>query len=111
MVRHMVLFKFKTTVTEGQIELLENGLGSLPGIIPEIREYEFGRNIALVSTFDDLDSLRKYSSHPEHQKVLKHINAICDSIKSVDYEMSESAEPGEGRSRSTRADLNQKLTN
>lgn len=103
----MVLFKLKTTITEGQIELLENGLGTLPGIIPEVREYEFGRNIvpseraydfALISAFDDLDSLRKYSSHPEHQKVLKHINAICDSIKSVDYEMSESAKPGEGRS-------------
>ena len=107
MVRHMVFFKFKTTVTEGQIGLLENGFGALPGIIREIREYEFGRNIvpseraydfALLSTFDDLDSLRRYSSHPEHQKVLKHINAICDSIKSVDYEMSESAEPGESRS-------------
>ena len=107
MVRHLVFFKFKTTVTEGQIELLENGLDALPGIIPEIREYEFGRNVvpseraydfALISAFDDLDSLRKYSSHPEHQKVLKHINAICDSIKSVDYEMRESAEPGKGRS-------------
>ncbi len=107
MVRHLVFFKFKTTVTEGQIEMLENGLGGLPGIIPEIREYEFGRNIvpseraydfALLSAFDDLDSLRKYISHAEHQKILKHINEICDSIKSVDYEMSDSVAPGIGRS-------------
>ena len=107
MVRHMVFFKFKTTVTEGQIELLKNGLGALPGIIPEIREYEFGRNVvpseraydfALISAFDDLDSLRKYSSHPEHQKVLKHIDAICDSIKSVDYETNGDTVSGEGRS-------------
>ena len=95
MVRHIVFFKFKSSTTEGDIKKLENGLGALPGIIQEIRQYEFGRDMvrsersfdfALISTFDDLESLRRYSAHPEHQKVLKHINEICDSIKSVDFE-------------------------
>lgn len=95
MIRHIVFFKFKSSTSETEIKKLEDGLGALPGIIQEIRQYEFGRDIvrsersfdfALISAFADLDSLRRYVAHPEHQKVLKHINEICDSIKSVDFE-------------------------
>ncbi|MCL4539554.1 MAG: Dabb family protein [Bacteroidetes bacterium] len=95
MIHHIVFFKFKESVKEPDIRKLEDGLGSLPARIPEIRRYELGRDVmrsdrsfdfALDSSFDDLDSLRRYSGHPEHQKVLKHINEICSSIKSVDFE-------------------------
>ncbi len=95
MIKHMVLFKFKSSITAGDISKLEEGLGSLPSEIPEIKSYEFGRNVvksersfdfALVSGFDDLESLQKYSKHPRHLEVLKLINEICDSIKSVDFE-------------------------
>ncbi len=96
MIRHIVFFKFKPEVTERDMKTLEDGLASLPGIIPEIRQYEFGRDImrsersfdfALVSSFDDSNSLRRYISHPDHQKVLKHINRISSSLKSVDFEL------------------------
>ncbi len=98
MIKHIIFFKFNAGTTEQDIETLAEGLGSLPSAIPEIRSYQFGPDVvrseraydfALVSSFDDLEALRRYSAHPEHQKVLKHINAICVSIKSVDFECKE----------------------
>ncbi len=95
MIRHVVFFKFKPGIAEDDVKKMENGLGALPGFISEIKHYEFGRDImhsersfdfALVSSFDNTESLRRYIAHPEHQEVLKLINAICDSIKSVDFE-------------------------
>ncbi|MCL5268882.1 MAG: Dabb family protein [Bacteroidetes bacterium] len=94
MIKHVVLFKFKSNVTDSDISKLEEGLGALPSIISEIKEYEFGRNVinsersfdfGLVSGFDDLDALQRYSKHPHHLEVLKHIGEICDNIKSVDF--------------------------
>ncbi|MCL4510204.1 MAG: Dabb family protein [Bacteroidetes bacterium] len=95
MIKHIVFFKFKPSITENEIAKLKKGLSALPGLIPEIKHYEFGRNVihsersydfALIAIFDDLNSLQRYSKHPEHQKVLKLINEISDSIKSVDLE-------------------------
>lgn len=99
MIRHIIFFKFKPSITETEIGKLEAGLGALPGKIPEIREYEMGRDIvrserafdfALVSSFDDMESVRRYREHPEHQKVLKLIDEICSSIRSVDFETNSS---------------------
>ena len=95
MIRHIVFFKFKSIATDDKIIVLENGLRALPRLIPEIKGYEFGRDIvqsqrsfdfALIATFADIGALQRYSTHPEHQKVLKLINEISDSIKSVDFE-------------------------
>lgn len=96
MIRHVIFFKFNPTTTDAQIKMLEQGLGALPRAIPEIKKYEFGRDIvrsersfdfALVSSFDDVEAVNRYSAHPEHQKVLKLINEICSTIKSVDFKI------------------------
>jgi hypothetical protein len=98
MIKHVVLFKFKSNVTENDKLKLEQGLGALPSVISEIKEYEFGRNIVksersfdfgLISGFEDPDALQRYNRHPHHLEVLKHIGEICDSIKSVDFESNE----------------------
>jgi hypothetical protein len=79
MLRHVVFFKFKQGVAEEEIVDLEKSLAGLPPVIPEIISYEFGRDVvrsersydlALVSTFKDLESLQRYQKHPDHQVVL-----------------------------------------
>ena len=94
MLRHVVFFKFKKEVGEGEIADLEQSLAELPPVIPEILSYEFGRDLvrsersydlALVSTFKDLDALQRYQKHPDHQVVLKKVNECCESVLSVDY--------------------------
>ncbi len=92
--KHVVFIKFKETVKEENIKELEEALSKLPSVIPEIRQYEFGRDVvrsersydfALVSEFDDLDALKQYQIHPEHQKVLGIVKELAENILAVDF--------------------------
>ena len=94
MIQHVVVLKFKAGVSDSDIEALENALERLPGTIPEIMTYDFGRDIvrsersfdfALVSSFKDLDALKRYQGHPEHLKVLDLVKKMCDQIVAVDF--------------------------
>ena len=94
MLRHVVFFMFKDGVGEAEIVDLEKSLAELPPVIPEILSYEFGRDVvrsersydlALVSTFKDIDSLQRYQIHPDHQIVLQKVNNLCESVLAVDF--------------------------
>lgn len=96
MIKHVVLFKFKPETTEEQIEQLAAGLGALPEVIEEIREFVFGRDVirsersydfGLVSLFDDLAALQRYQVHPDHQKVVAHVKQVCSGVVAVDFEL------------------------
>ncbi|ORJ62176.1 hypothetical protein B5V00_05360 [Geothermobacter hydrogeniphilus] len=95
MLKHLVFFKFKETTGPADIERLAEGLGKLPEKIELIREFVFGRDIihsdrsydfALVSMFDDLEAMRAYQVHPDHQRVVAHVKEICSSVIAVDFE-------------------------
>ncbi|MGD9504575.1 MAG: Dabb family protein [Syntrophobacteraceae bacterium] len=95
MLKHVVFIKFKADASESAIADMEKGLAGLPPRIPEIKGYEFGRDVvrsprsydfALVSTFDDLDAMKRYSVHPDHQAVLKQVLAVGESILAVDFD-------------------------
>lgn len=94
MIKHVVFMEFKPGVSVEQIEDLQNRLRSLPGIIPEIQEYGFGRDVlrsersmdfALVSAFTDLEALRHYSEHPDHQSVLSLVRILSAKTLTVDF--------------------------
>jgi hypothetical protein len=94
MLTHVVLFKFKPNTTEEDIQKLAEGLGGLPYVIEEIKEYRFGTDIihsersydfALISSFDDLAAMQSYQVRPEHQKVLAHVKSITSSVVAVDF--------------------------
>lgn len=95
MLKHVVFMRFKASATEADLTNLEKKLAALPDSIPEIKGYEFGRDIvrsersydfALVSTFDDLESLKRYQVHPDHVVVLQIVRDLCESILAVDFE-------------------------
>jgi hypothetical protein len=94
MLTHVVLFKFKPETTAGDIQQMAAGLGGLPQMIEEIREFRFGTDVlrtersydfALVSSFEDLEAMQRYQVHPEHQKVLAFIKTIVSSVFAVDF--------------------------
>ena len=94
MLRHVVFFKFKDGVRQEEIADLESSLAQLPAAIPEILSYEFGRDVvrsersydlALVSTFRNLEALQGYQKHPDHQIVLTKVNDLCESVLAVDF--------------------------
>jgi hypothetical protein len=94
MIKHIVFMKFKAGVTDKNITELEKALGGLPGTIPEIKEYQFGRDIvhsersfdfALVSAFDDLDAMQRYQVNPNHLPVVAKVKELSETILAVDF--------------------------
>jgi len=96
MIKHIVFMKFKKGVTDKDIVELEKLMAGLPGSIPEIKEYQFGRDIvrsersydfALVSAFEDMEALKRYQPHPDHQPVLAKVKEMSETILAVDFKL------------------------
>ena len=94
MLKHIVLMKLRSDTTDAQIQAIEAGLAGLPNRIPEIKAYEYGRDVirgdrsydfGLVSEFENLSSLKIYQTHPAHVAVVEIIRSACDSIIAVDF--------------------------
>lgn len=95
MIKHVVFVKFRPETSDGERKAALRELRALPDKIDVIREFEVGEDIlrtarawdaVLIATFDDLESLQKYSRHDDHLPVVMKLQGICDSIGSVDYE-------------------------
>jgi len=95
MLKHVVFIKFKEGITEAEISGLEKGLRALPAKIPEIKGFQFGRDVirsersydfALVSDFDNLEGMKRYQVHPDHVPVIGMVRSISASILAVDFE-------------------------
>ena len=104
MITHVVLMKFKPEVTAEAIDELEALLDRLPDSIDEIQSYDFGRDVvrsgrsydfALVSVFANLDTLKHYQEHPDHQVVAKKLGSMCAHIAAADYENAPYHHPSE----------------
>lgn len=94
MIKHIVFMKFKKEVSPEAVTDIERSLNGLPSLIPEIKEYVFGRDIVrsersydfcLVSSFDDIESLKVYQVHPKHVAVSQKLRGMCDSLLVVDF--------------------------
>ena len=95
MIKHLVLLKFKAEATDNDIADLEQSVGALPAVIPEIKGYEFGRDVvrteksydfALVSAFDTLEAVKRYQVHPAHQVAAGKARSLSESMVLVDFE-------------------------
>jgi hypothetical protein len=95
MLKHVVFLKFNEGVTDVEIIALQNALGGLPALIPEIKGFQFGRDIvhskrsydfALVADFENLDAMKRYQVHPTHVPVVGQVRSLSASILAVDFE-------------------------
>ena len=94
MIKHVVFFKFKPDISAAEREAGISGLRGLPGKIDFIRSFELGEDVlksprswdlVLVATYDDLDALQTYATHPDHVPVAELLKALCTDVGSVDY--------------------------
>jgi hypothetical protein len=77
---HNVFFKWIPATTSSHIDEMEAALATLPGTVPSIRSYTFGRDLglgqpgatwdfAIFAQFDDEEGWRAYLAHPAHEAV------------------------------------------
>lgn len=98
MVKHIVLFKLKKSISEEEklnvMNAFKSAIEALPAKISVIRKIEVGLNmnpgetwnIALYSEFDNLDDVKFYATHPEHVAAGKILAETKESRACVDYE-------------------------
>jgi hypothetical protein len=96
---HIVLFEFKSSATQEQIDTLMSELRKLTSI-PCVVAISCGDTIttdrnkgythAMVVTIDSPENLSVYSNHEEHQRVLtNHIKPIIENNLAMDYVLQE----------------------
>lgn len=97
MVRHIVLFQLKKTISEHEklsvMTQFKEAIEALPAHIDVIRKVEVKFNInpaeaydiALDSEFDSLDDLNFYAKHPLHVAAGKILADAKESRACVDY--------------------------
>ncbi len=97
MLKHIVMFDFKDAEGRSAIEnatIAKEKALALMGIVPTLRSMEVGLNevesvtchdFVLIATFDDIEGLKAYDEHPEHQKVVSHIKATAHNRQAVDF--------------------------
>ena len=100
MYKHVVLWKLKDEIDGVQkkalITRIIQKLNALPGIIPEIIEYEVVQNIGdygasffdicLISVFENKDTFWDYTKYPEHDAVVEFIQSVQEAEEIVDFE-------------------------
>jgi hypothetical protein len=79
MLRHVALFRWSESTTDDDVAAIEEGLSRLPGAIPEIRTFRFGRDaginegafdFGIVADFDSTEDYVVYRDHPTHTAFL-----------------------------------------
>ncbi len=94
MIKHVVMWKFKTEVTDADKLEMKRQLESLKGVVPMLVDIEVGLNFSdcppakdmvLYTVFQTLEDLRAYAAHPAHVKVVEFVKPLVSERAVVDF--------------------------
>ncbi len=96
LLRHVVIFGFKESATEADIEEIEDAFSALPSEIPEIQSYEWGLNNSpeklnpelthcYLLTFASEADRAAYLPHPAHVAFTEVLGPHLEKVTVVDY--------------------------
>ena len=94
--RHVVLIKFKDSVSKNQISNVVDKFISLRSEIKEIKKFEWGINNSpehlnkgfthsFILTFNNEKDRATYLPHPAHQKFVNHLKPVLEDVLVIDY--------------------------
>lgn len=96
MVEHLVMFKFKASVSAAEMEAAAAALRALKNKVPGVihitagmnfTERSQGHQMGLVVRLQDKAALESYSAHPEHRAVVEcFIKPHVENVLALDYE-------------------------
>ncbi|KAL7919627.1 hypothetical protein ACQKWADRAFT_300654 [Trichoderma austrokoningii] len=99
-VYHIVLFKLKPNVSSSETDQLKQAIKDMEGKVPGLIRVDIepphistahrsqGYNMGLVAVLDSAETIQTYSEHPEHQKVHRLRESLCDGTLAFDLEYS-----------------------
>lgn len=96
MLRHVVLFRWKPETSAEKVREIENAFRSLPGRIPQIAGFEWGRDVSVqnlhlgfthcfVVSFASEADRDVYAVHPDHLAFIALCTPHREGILVVDY--------------------------
>ncbi|MBE5883172.1 MAG: Dabb family protein [Lachnospiraceae bacterium] len=98
MVKHIVLWDFVETLSETEKreagakmkELLEPIKERVPGAVDIQVIYNeltsSNKEVALISTFETVEALQTYQTHPDHVEAGKYVRSVTCNRACMDYE-------------------------
>ncbi len=96
LLRHVVMFKFKDSVSKEEIEAVEKAFVDLKNDIPLIRSLEWGTNVSpeginqgfthcFLLTFASEADRDAYLPHPAHKAFGNMLEPVIDKVMVIDY--------------------------
>ena len=94
MIRHIVLFKIKDEFKDKIPQLVKNFYG-MKGKVEGMLDLESGQDVlhsdrsydlALITTFDSMESFQAYQTHPAHLPVKKRMHEVRSASVACDFE-------------------------
>ncbi len=97
LLRHVVIFKFKDSASEADVNRLNEAFNELPKAIPVVKDFEWGLNdspenfhqdfthcyLLTFESEEDRDSI--YTPHPKHQEFVASLGPHLEKVFVVDY--------------------------
>ena len=94
--RHVVMFKYKDTATEADIQSVNEAFAALPSKIEEIKGFEFGTNNSpegldkgfthcYFLTFHSEEDRAVYLPHPDHKAFGELLGPFLEDVMVLDY--------------------------
>jgi hypothetical protein len=100
MIRHVVMWKFKSEAEEKNKEenmaIVRDSLYALLPVIPELKKMEIGFDLShtdmsmdlmLLTEFDSVADMKVYAEHPEHLKVSAYVRRVIEARVVLDAEI------------------------
>ena len=98
MIRHILLIKFKSTVTKAEIDQIRALFVAIPEKIDGVSAVEWGVNDSpegknqgfthsVLMTFEDEKGRENYLPHPEHEALKAVFGPMLDDIIVFDYSL------------------------
>ena len=97
MIRHVVLLHWKPNTPVEAIEAVTNAFTTLSTLIPQIRSYQFGPDLAIydsnadyvvIADFDNEADFKAYVVNPDHGALMKEVSVpIMASFSSAQFQL------------------------
>jgi hypothetical protein len=96
MLRHVVLFRWKPETGAEKIREIEDAFRALPARIPQIADFEWGRDVSaqglsqgfthcFVVSFASEADRDTYAPHPDHAAFIAQSRPYVDGLLALDY--------------------------